>query len=301
MSARPGLPVDSNLAFQDNMVALVRALGLHKPDQTPCGQPVSVGEAHALVEVAREAGITQNGLGQRLRLDLEKSTVSRIAGLFERRGWITRDRDPVDTRYVRLRLTAAGRKTNAAIASARAAKFAKVFETLPQAKRGAIIASIAELVELRCSVKIKSAIVLTAMLAIGPLAVRADVTALQRADVEAKGSQVVPFSQEDTMHMFKPTNTGGVQTVFVHDSDPRQIALVRSHLRKEATAFAHGDYTDPAKIHGATMPGLAAVHAGSKRLTIRYEDIAKGASITYTSADPKLIAAVHTWFCRAGR
>jgi len=30
---------DANVEFQDNMVALVRALGLHKPDQTPCGQP----------------------------------------------------------------------------------------------------------------------------------------------------------------------------------------------------------------------------------------------------------------------
>jgi len=136
---------ETDLEFQDNMIALVRALGLHKPDQTPCGQPVSVGEAHALMEVAREPGITQNVLGQ--RLSLEKSTVSRIAGLLERRGWITRERDPSDTRYVRLRLTASGRRSNATIASARTAKFAKVFEALPKAKRAEVIASISALVE----------------------------------------------------------------------------------------------------------------------------------------------------------
>jgi len=89
--------------------------------------------------------ITQNGLGQ--RLSLEKSTVSRIAGLLERRGWITRERDPSDTRYVRLRLTASGRRSNATIASARAAKFAKVFEALPKAKRADVIASISAFVE----------------------------------------------------------------------------------------------------------------------------------------------------------
>ncbi len=127
------------------MIALVRARGLHKPDQTPCGQPVSVGEAHALMEVAREPGITQRGLAQRLRL--EKSTISRIAGLLWRRGWITRERDSEDTRYVRLRLTAAGRRSNNTIASARAAKFAKVFEALPKSTRSEVSAAIATLVE----------------------------------------------------------------------------------------------------------------------------------------------------------
>jgi len=106
---------------------------------------VSVGEAHALMEVAREPGITQHGLVQRLRL--EKSTVSRIAGLLERRGWITRERDAADTRYVRLRLTASGRKSNATIAAGRAAKFAKVFAALPKAQRTDVIAAISALVE----------------------------------------------------------------------------------------------------------------------------------------------------------
>ena len=30
---------------------MVRALGLHKPDETPCGQPVAVAGAHALMEL----------------------------------------------------------------------------------------------------------------------------------------------------------------------------------------------------------------------------------------------------------
>lgn len=145
MNARREASVDPNLAFQDDMIALVRALGLHKPDQTPCGQPVSVGEAHALMEIAREPGITQNGLAMRLRL--EKSTVSRIAALLERREWIARVRDTADMRYVRLTLTAAGRKSNATIAAARAAKFGKIFAALPKAKRSQIVASISTLIE----------------------------------------------------------------------------------------------------------------------------------------------------------
>ena len=51
------------------------------------------------------------------------------------------------------------------------------------------------------------------------------------------------------MHRFVPTHTGGVQTVFVHDGDHKQVGLVRAHLRKEAVAFARGDYADPATTH----------------------------------------------------
>ncbi len=109
------------------------------------------------------------------------------------------------------------------------------------------------------------------MLAISPTLAAADATAAKRADVEMKGSQVMPFSQSDTMHMFRPTAAGGVQTVMVKDGDARQIAFVRSHLRKEAFTFARGDYRDPAAIHGMDMPGLAtfACWSGAPARTVR--------------------------------
>jgi len=127
------------------MVALVRSLGLHKPDQTPCGQPISVAEAHALLEIGREPGITQNGLAARLRL--EKSTVSRVAGMLERRGWIRRERDPSDARYVRLALTQRGMKANVRIAQSRREHFDRVFQAIPASARGSVIDSLAVLAE----------------------------------------------------------------------------------------------------------------------------------------------------------
>ncbi|MDB5068955.1 MAG: transcriptional regulator, MarR family [Candidatus Eremiobacteraeota bacterium] len=124
---------------------LVRSLGLHKPDETPCGQPVSIGEAHALLEIAREPGMTQNGLAARLRL--EKSTVSRLAGLLERRGWIRRLRDERDARCVRLHLTRRGMSANANIAESRRAKFDRLFGAIPAARREAVVESLALLLE----------------------------------------------------------------------------------------------------------------------------------------------------------
>lgn len=136
---------DVGAAFQEHMVQLVRSLGLYKPDETPCGQPVSIGEAHALLEIAREPGMTQNGLAARLRL--EKSTVSRLAGMLERRGWIRRLRDEGDARRVRLHLTGRGIKANANIAQSRRAKFDRLFAAIPAARRQALVESLALLVE----------------------------------------------------------------------------------------------------------------------------------------------------------
>lgn len=121
-------------------------------------------------------------------------------------------------------------------------------------------------------------------------------TADRQADVEHRGAAVMPFDQDRTMHVFTPTADGGVQAVTVHDGDPQQIALVRAHLRKEATAFAHGDFRDPAAIHGDAMPGLAALRAGASSIAVRYADVANGGRITYTTSDPALVTALHAWF-----
>jgi DNA-binding MarR family transcriptional regulator len=72
---------NAELGLQEQLVALIRAFGLHRPDQTPCGQPVAVAEAHALMELAQGAPLSQNDLAARLQL--EKSTVSRLVGILE--------------------------------------------------------------------------------------------------------------------------------------------------------------------------------------------------------------------------
>ena len=50
--------------------------GWHRPDTTPCGRPVPIAEAHALLELSRTDRLTQQELAA--SLNLQKSTVSRI-------------------------------------------------------------------------------------------------------------------------------------------------------------------------------------------------------------------------------
>ena len=113
---------------------------MHRPDETPCGQPVAVAEAHALLELSREPGLSQNGLAARLRLG--KSTVSRIVSLLERRSWVDRRRDKTDTRIVHVHLTRDGQDAAANLAAARQAKFAHIFDAIPRENRSSMLSTL---------------------------------------------------------------------------------------------------------------------------------------------------------------
>lgn len=126
--------------------------------------------------------------------------------------------------------------------------------------------------------------------------VAAQTSAQHRATVEQQSEQVMPFDMNRTMHVFEPKPDGGLQSVIVHDGDAKQIALVRTHLRKEAAAFGRGDFGDPALVHGAAMPGLAELRTGAQRMRVTYAPVPDGATIRYRSRDPKLVAALHQWF-----
>ncbi len=132
-------------AFQEQITAFIRAFGLHRPEQTPCGEPVSVAEAHALMELSRAAPLSQNDLAHRLQL--EKSTISRLVALLEGRAWITRTRSSRDGRVIELRLTTAGRQAAAQLAVARQAKFVRLLGAIPENQRPAILEALRLLTE----------------------------------------------------------------------------------------------------------------------------------------------------------
>jgi hypothetical protein len=112
-----------------------------------------------------------------------------------------------------------------------------------------------------------------------------------------RAAHVMPFDLNATTHTFTKNDTGGIEQVLANDpNDQRNITLIREHLQKEAGQFANGDYSDPATIHGTTMPGLQELQAGTDRLQVSYQPVPSGARITSSSSDPVLIAALHAWF-----
>jgi hypothetical protein len=119
----------------------------------------------------------------------------------------------------------------------------------------------------------------------------------RQAEVAARGAEVMPFDLSKTQHVFAKDSSGGVQSVTAKDpADTLNIRLIREHLQKEAELFGHGEFGDPAAIHGDSMPGLAELRAAAGKVAVEYTELPAGAQIRYTTTDAGLRSALHRWF-----
>jgi hypothetical protein len=93
------------------------------------------------------------------------------------------------------------------------------------------------------------------------------------------------------------TEFGGVMRVLARDPDDAdQVALIRQHLKHEAERFQQGNYADPAKLHGADMPGLAELQANPSAVTVAYKMLPAGAQLRFNTQDLRMLTAIHRWF-----
>jgi DNA-binding MarR family transcriptional regulator len=132
-------------AAQEALMRFVRNFGLHQPDRTPCGQPLPVSEAHAMVEIAREGRLRQVELARRLRL--EKSTVSRLVTNLVGRGWVHREAVDGDGRGVLLVLTDVGVTAAARQADARRDRLTALLDRIPDDQSAAVVRALQTLAE----------------------------------------------------------------------------------------------------------------------------------------------------------
>lgn len=115
--------------------------------------------------------------------------------------------------------------------------------------------------------------------------------------VHHSGQSVMPFDLAKTTHIFRMTDLGGVERVVVKDpAEKDQVTLIQRHLQHEAVAFQRGDYSDPASLHGADMPGLKDLQAGAAQIRVTYSALPAGAEITFETPDLHLLTAIHRWF-----
>jgi hypothetical protein len=135
-------------------------------------------------------------------------------------------------------------------------------------------------------------------LALSPTVFAETVSPERLKEVTERGRHVMPFDLKQTQHIFNKTETGGLQQVFVRNPpNPEQVALIRQHLSKISQEFSHGDFSNPARIHGENMPGLAELRkAAPGQLHVDYKELKDGAEITYSSEEPALVDAIHRWF-----
>lgn len=123
--------------FHQSLMMVVRGLGLHRADATPCGFPVSLAEACAMVELTHHEPISQRALCD--ALNLEKSTISRLVLDLERRGWVERERAEHDARVQLLKRTDAGVQAAEQIVQARNVRFGGLLYRIAPDQRDQVV------------------------------------------------------------------------------------------------------------------------------------------------------------------
>ena len=125
---------------------LVRALGLHQPDRTPCGQPFSPSEALTLLHLHdSDEPVLQKQLAA--ALGLQKSTVSRLLDGLARRGLVDRLPHPDGGRVLRVALTDDGRRQVAQLRAARRDRLERLMAAIPAEDRPAVVKAVRLLIE----------------------------------------------------------------------------------------------------------------------------------------------------------
>ncbi len=83
-----------------------------------------------------------------------------------------------------------------------------------------------------------------------------------------------------------------VQDVMSRDGGIGQIALIRTYLRAQAEAFAHGGILLPAGASQDETPGIVELQAGTTRATVQFEETLNGGRLIYETKEPLLWQAL---------
>jgi DNA-binding MarR family transcriptional regulator len=123
---------------------LIRSFGLLAGDTTPCGKPLAVSHAHALMVLLEQARLGRTP-GQRelgAALGIDKSNVARLCRRMEKAGHLRQAHSSEDGRARVLSLTPQGTRVAAAVERSSRARFADLAAAVPAAHRPAVLSAL---------------------------------------------------------------------------------------------------------------------------------------------------------------
>jgi DNA-binding MarR family transcriptional regulator len=118
---------------------LERKLGLLEDAGLSCC-PISFTQCHAMIEIGRAGNISLIDLAGKLNLD--NSTMSRTVNNLVNSSLAERETDPMDRRYVTIKLTEEGKNQFAAIEDSMGSYYSRIYKNIPEAKREQVLESI---------------------------------------------------------------------------------------------------------------------------------------------------------------
>lgn len=122
-----------------------RKFGALSAECTPCGKPLSMGHAHALMLLLGRGELSQQSLGAALCID--KSNVARLCAKMVRAGHVKQLQSEHDGRSRLVSLTARGARLAQEVEAASRERFGALLKAVPQAHRIEVIAALQHLVD----------------------------------------------------------------------------------------------------------------------------------------------------------
>jgi DNA-binding MarR family transcriptional regulator len=130
-------------ALRGSMQRLLRRFGALAADATPCGKPLSMAHAHALMVLSGRGGLSQQELGAELGID--KSNVARLCARLVDGGHATQAICGLDARSRRVSLTPSGERLAREVDASSLARFGALLSRLPRERQSAILDALDQL------------------------------------------------------------------------------------------------------------------------------------------------------------
>lgn len=138
---------DLNAAYElgEAVRLFVKNMGLlERSELSCCG--VSFSQYNSILEIGKAGEVNLNDLAELLNLD--KSTLSKTVNNLVESGWVTRETAADDRRYVTIRLTEKGSKIFKAVKEMLEGYYVKIYEAIPEEKRGQVVESVELLLDI---------------------------------------------------------------------------------------------------------------------------------------------------------
>jgi DNA-binding MarR family transcriptional regulator len=119
------------------MQLLFRRFGALAADSTPCGKPLSMAHAHALMVLLKEGEMSQQELGRELSID--KSNVARLCARLVELDHATQSKSPLDGRSRLVALSPRGRRLALEVESASRARFSLLWHAIEPEVRPSVL------------------------------------------------------------------------------------------------------------------------------------------------------------------
>jgi DNA-binding MarR family transcriptional regulator len=123
---------------------MFRSFGVLASDTTPCGKPLSMAHAHALMVLLARGELAQQSLGAELRID--KSNVARLCAKMVHAKHVKQRSNDLDGRSRLVSLTPQGARLAQQVEAASSARFGALLGGVPELRRAEVIAALQHLV-----------------------------------------------------------------------------------------------------------------------------------------------------------